>query len=297
MQTFMAYITRWKWMLLVVTLACFLWTFRRQAIETMEDWYFTYTWSQRSSLTSVQLDEIISFRVYGRPGENDTVSHFTTDDELVRNFFHILRKTVPERAFQPGLHTLTHSAIKWKIEVLTKTTVFRGICYSPWLLPDSLGIANFREEGSTMNEIFQHRDLLAWLETYGQSWNADAYTLEQYPSIVQTLLSLTPEDILSSDITNIGESPAAFSLQELPMKEFLEALTDLRHAPPFFQNEGWKIRLHTRHELVTIRLWLNRKGEKAFLRIFSNNSKIKQNYFQSQQIFEWYQKSRYLNDK
>ncbi len=244
----------------------------------------------RETLTSIQPQKVTSFKIL-------TSGTYTED---YRNAIEFKQEKVLANAFFKAVadgqpyHPQHDRALSewWEIQILTNTTQVRIGCYIPDLTPDVM-VGTIRS-GSSMG-YFQSQSLLRWYQKYGHYFVVDSYHKRQYSKVVSIISSISSESVTSFKI--VADMPDSFLDQKMEeftqetamMMGFFQAIEDMQFSAPKYKEflAQWKIEIHAGATLVTVECSI--PADDPTLVIGLIDSPVGYTYFQSRQLYQWYQ--------
>jgi hypothetical protein len=241
------------------------------------------------TLQSLSSQEVTSFKIH--PDETYTddfhdAIEFIQDKQLVTAFF----QTIPEsRSYRPQ-HD--RALAQWGMQIRTNNTTLRIGCYIPDLRSGVVGLIS-SEDGSGH---FQSRSLLRWYQKYGHYWHVGHYQHEQYIRVMSVLKSLHAQAITSFTLlpgvpeSSENKETHAFTRETERVAEFVQALEDVQFAASI-QKEfipQWGVQIDTNATTVTLECVLSANDPTVVIGLIDSHKGY--TYFQSQKLFQWYQK-------
>ena len=179
------------------------------------------------------------------------------------------------------------------MQIRTDSTTLRIGCYIPDLKPGVVAGVIRSDFGSG---DFQSQSLLRWYQRYGHYWKVGDYQKVQYTRVKPILMSIAPDEVTSFRIvSNVSESSTDeeardFGQETELVTEFFQALEDMQFAAPLYQEylEQWSAHIKTATTGVTIEFFI--PADEPILVVGLVDSEAGYSYFQSQQLYQWYQK-------
>jgi hypothetical protein len=257
--------------------------FTRQTIKTKQQ-------IDMKQVFSIHSRELISFKV--RPDTSSSyndnkVVEFDPKEKLVVDFFQALSNHQP---YQPQ-HD--RGVAHWGLQIRTEARTITSWFYIPADKP-GIVVGNIDSESGSVE--FQSRELLRWYQKYGHHWDVGDYQKVQYTRVKPLVKAISPEKVTSFQIvpdvseSSTGEEGKDFTQETELVTEFLQALEDIQFAAPLYQEllEQWSVHIKTATTGVTIEFSI--PADEPTLVVGLVDSEAGYSYFQSRQLYYWYQK-------
>ncbi|GAK53391.1 hypothetical protein U14_04656 [Candidatus Moduliflexus flocculans] len=139
------------------------------------------------------------------------------------------------------------------------------------------------------------QSLLRWYQKYGHYWQVEGYQKVQYGRVKPHLKSIVPQQVSSFTIgtkdSTLSERQAnrEFVTDKEMMTAFFQTIPDMRFAAPIYKEflAQWKTEIHIGTKIVTVECSI--PADDPTLVISLIDSPAGYTYFQSRQLYQWYQ--------
>ncbi len=236
--------------------------------------------------------DIIAFKI--RPdtsssySDSNVVELKTKDESSVTAFFQAI---TDNRPYYPE-HD--RGSTGWGIQIHTEALIMTCRFYIPVDKP-GIVVGNIRTAAS-VSATFQSSSLLRWYQKYGHYWQIGGYQKVQYGRVKSILKSILSEEIISFKIASDGSEAferkytSEFSREAQLVAEFVQTLEDMQFAASIQKKfiTQWGVQIDT--SATTVKLECSIPVDDPTLVIGLIDSHEGYTYFQSQKLFQWYQK-------
>ena len=251
-----------------------------------------------NTLRSILPQELTSFRVHPNATFTDDYSEaipFRENEQIALAFLHAIADAWP---YQPE-HD--RALAQWGMQLQSTRATLNIGCYIPDLNP---GVVVLEVRSGASSGYFQSLALLQWYQKYGhywgngEHWGSGDYQKEQYERVMPFLAALTPGRITSFKISShalrvdVSKSELEFNKNDILVMEFLQALEDRHFITRIpYKSQAviqWKTQIFRKVDAVTIEFFVYEDFPDVVIGLVDSYAGY--TYFQSRQLYQWYQK-------